>query len=47
MQAMLPEIDRRVRTYGLSPQADLRAKDVRNDGLSLSFEVVGAEGSAR
>ncbi|MBP7146013.1 MAG: UDP-N-acetylmuramate--L-alanine ligase [Acidobacteria bacterium] len=37
VQAILPRIDRRVVTYGLSPQADLRAAEIAAEGFSVSF----------
>jgi UDP-N-acetylmuramate--alanine ligase len=40
VQAILPRIERRTVTYGLSSQADLRARDVRGEGLAVSFEVL-------
>ena len=40
VQAMLPEIEKRTATYGLSAQADYRAKNPRVDGLSTRFTLV-------
>jgi len=46
---VLPQIDKPVRTYGLSPDADIRAVDIVGHGLSQSFSVVraGHEGHLR
>ncbi|MBK1643368.1 UDP-N-acetylmuramate--L-alanine ligase [Thiocapsa imhoffii] len=41
IRALLPEIPRPVRTYGTSADADLRALDVRYDGMRTTFQVVG------
>jgi len=40
VQDILPEIEKRIATYGLSAQADYRAKNPTFDGLSAKFEVV-------
>jgi UDP-N-acetylmuramate--alanine ligase len=41
VQAMLPRLsDRRVVTYGFSPQADVRAERVITDRMGATFEVV-------
>ena len=41
VQAMIPRLsDRRIVTYGLSPQADVRAERVIMDRLGITFEVV-------
>ncbi|MEM9860906.1 MAG: UDP-N-acetylmuramate--L-alanine ligase [Myxococcota bacterium] len=40
LQAILPRIDKRVATYGLSAQADYRAREPRFNGLSVHFEVL-------
>ncbi len=41
VQAMIPHLaDRRVITYGFSPQADVRADKVLTDRLGATFEVV-------
>ncbi|MCE2392391.1 MAG: UDP-N-acetylmuramate--L-alanine ligase, partial [Proteobacteria bacterium] len=37
VQALLPRLSRRVRTYGLSPQADVGAGEVAADGLGMRF----------
>jgi UDP-N-acetylmuramate--alanine ligase len=39
VQAILPRIDRRVVTYGVTHQADLRAGSIHVDGFSTSFEL--------
>ncbi|MEW8014963.1 MAG: UDP-N-acetylmuramate--L-alanine ligase [Candidatus Sedimenticola endophacoides] len=41
---LLPEISRTVITYGTSPEADLRASDIRQEGLRTHFSVTEAEG---
>lgn len=40
VQDILPRIDKRVVTYGLSAQADFRARDLKPQGLVTTFEVV-------
>jgi UDP-N-acetylmuramate--alanine ligase len=40
VQRILPKIDRPVVTYGTSRQAEVRAEDVRQDGLEMHFRVV-------
>ncbi|HWP34761.1 MAG TPA: UDP-N-acetylmuramate--L-alanine ligase, partial [Thermodesulfobacteriota bacterium] len=40
LAALLPKLERRHRTYGLSPQAELRAEAVRCEGLATTFDVV-------
>lgn len=45
VQALLPGLERRVVTYGLSPQADLRAVDLEFEGPATTFEVVGKDGA--
>jgi UDP-N-acetylmuramate--alanine ligase len=40
VQALLPKLQKRYLTYGLSAQADYRARDVHFQGLESSFEVV-------
>jgi UDP-N-acetylmuramate--alanine ligase len=51
VQAMIPRLsDRRIVTYGFSPQADVRAEKVIMDKLGATFEVVvtdRASGRAR
>jgi len=39
VQAILPQIERRHVTYGVSRQADYRAKNIRYSGLTTHFEV--------
>ncbi|MCB9709339.1 MAG: UDP-N-acetylmuramate--L-alanine ligase [Myxococcales bacterium] len=39
VQSILPEIDKRVVTYGLTAQADYRARSIEVEGLSMRFEV--------
>jgi len=39
VQAMIPRVDRRVVTYGFSPQADIRADRVVSNTLGATFEV--------
>jgi UDP-N-acetylmuramate--alanine ligase len=41
VRALLPAIARPVRTYGTRPEADLRAEDIRQEGLRMHFTVVG------
>jgi UDP-N-acetylmuramate--alanine ligase len=41
VRALLPQIARPVRTYGTRPEADLRARDIRQEGLRMHFSVVG------
>ncbi|WP_135470343.1 UDP-N-acetylmuramate--L-alanine ligase [Crenalkalicoccus roseus] len=40
VQAMIPRLDRRIVTYGFSPQADVRAERVITDRMGATFEVV-------
>ncbi len=40
VQAMIPKLDRRIITYGFSPQADVRAEKVITDRKGATFEVV-------
>ena len=40
VQAMIPHLDRRIVTYGFSPQADVRAEKLLTDRLGATFEVV-------
>ena len=39
VRAMEPQVPRPVRTYGTRPEADVRAVNVRQDGLRMYFEV--------
>ena len=41
VRSLLPMIARPVRTYGTRPEADLRAEDIRQEGLRMYFTVVG------
>lgn len=43
VQDILPEVARSVRTYGFGEQADVRAVNVRQEGLVMRFEVVFKE----
>jgi len=40
VQALVDEIDRRVVTYGLSRQADVRAENITHSGLESCFELI-------
>lgn len=40
VQAMIPRLDRRLVTYGFSPQADVRAETLLTDRAGATFEVV-------
>lgn len=46
VREILPEVTRPVRTYGLTPEADIYAVDVRQDGLRTHFCVMRREGGA-
>jgi len=39
VQSVLPRIDKRLATYGLTAQADYRARDLRSEGISTFFDV--------
>ncbi len=41
--ALIPSISRPVRTYGTTPQADVRALDLRQQGARMRFEVLHAD----
>ena len=43
VQQMIPRLDRRIVTYGFSPQADVRAERVVADRLGATFEVAIAD----
>ncbi|QGU31856.1 UDP-N-acetylmuramate--L-alanine ligase [Thermochromatium tepidum] len=43
VRTLVPQISRPVRTYGTCPEADLRASDIRQEGMRTSFLVHGAE----
>jgi UDP-N-acetylmuramate--alanine ligase len=47
VRAMVPLISRPVRTYGTRPEADIRAEDIRQEGLRMYFQVryPGQEGT--
>lgn len=40
VQALVGELDRRVRTYGLARQAEIRAENVQFEGFGAHFEVL-------
>ncbi|MCP4503049.1 MAG: UDP-N-acetylmuramate--L-alanine ligase [Deltaproteobacteria bacterium] len=40
VQKLLPRVSRRISTYGLSRQAQWRARDIRYEGVSSAFEVL-------
>ncbi len=40
VQALLPKVERRVVTYGLSPQAEFQARNLRFEGPQTTFELV-------
>ncbi len=40
VQQMIPRLDRRIITYGFSPQADIRAERVMSDRMGATFEVM-------
>jgi len=46
VRALEPRVPRPVRTYGTRPEADVRALDIRQDGLRMFFEVHSRELSA-
>lgn len=39
IQALIPRLEKRYTTYGLTPQADLQAREVSVKGLSMMFRV--------
>ena len=43
VRSLLPMVPRPVRTYGTRAEADVRAEEVHQDGLSMHFEVHAAE----
>lgn len=43
VRSLLPMVARPVRTYGTRPEADVRAAEVRQQGLRMHFEVHAAE----
>ena len=40
VRSILPELEKRVITYGLTPQAQLRATDIRSDAFTSTFSVI-------
>jgi UDP-N-acetylmuramate--alanine ligase len=40
VQALLPRITRRTRTYGISPQAEIRADEIQTHGFGMRFQVL-------
>ena len=40
VQQMIPRLDRRIITYGFSPQADIRAERLISDRMGATFEVM-------
>jgi UDP-N-acetylmuramate--alanine ligase len=46
VRAILPRVGRHVLTYGLSPDADVRASELRRQGLSTRFTVTRPTGGA-
>lgn len=46
VREILPAITKRVKTYGMSEEADIRAIDVRQEGLETRFEVLRGPDSA-
>ena len=44
VQGLIPKLtERRIRTYGLSPQADIRAVDIRHGAAGSTYDVVVAD----
>ena len=43
VQQMIPRLDRRIITYGFSPQADIRADRVMSDRMGATFEVMATD----
>ncbi|MFC1541375.1 UDP-N-acetylmuramate--L-alanine ligase [Candidatus Latescibacterota bacterium] len=39
VQSIIPEIDRRIITYGVSPQAEVRAVNIVYEGIKTTFDV--------
>jgi UDP-N-acetylmuramate--alanine ligase len=39
VREILPRVHKPVRTYGTSPDADVRASDIRQDGMQMHFDV--------
>ena len=44
VQAIMPRLEKRCITYGLSSQAELQARDLKFDGMKTSFEVHNGKG---
>jgi UDP-N-acetylmuramate--alanine ligase len=44
VQAILPRLEKRCITYGFSPQAELKARDVKFNGMETSFTVFNGRG---
>ena len=40
IQGIIPRLKKKYLTYGMTSQADLRAKEIENEGLGVSFEVI-------
>ena len=43
VRGILSEVTRQVTTYGTAPDADLRAADIRQDGLHTHFKVISGD----
>jgi UDP-N-acetylmuramate--alanine ligase len=44
VQGLIPKLaERRIRTYGLSPQADIRAVNIRHDAEGSTYDVIVAD----
>ncbi|MEX0721388.1 MAG: UDP-N-acetylmuramate--L-alanine ligase [Balneolaceae bacterium] len=43
VRSILPQLEKRIISYGLTPQAQLRAIDIRNDAFTSTFTVVHNE----
>ncbi len=46
VRALLPEVTRRVTTYGTAEDADIRAVDIRQEGAQTSFQALIGDGEA-
>jgi UDP-N-acetylmuramate--alanine ligase len=44
VQAILPRLEKRCITYGFSPQAELKAKDVKFNGMETSYTAFNGRG---
>jgi len=44
VQAIMPRLEKRCITYGLSSQAELQARDIKFDGMRTSYEVHNGKG---